>query len=148
MRVDFEGAMKGQSVLSDERESVQSKLETEHQQLESLQKAHGELITRQEVLIEEQDELRAKLETERQNAEHLSHDLSTSKANEASIAAQLEERNSAVVTLTAENARLLDRIRQLESNPAPNPPRTFSDKIKRFAKTAVCCSTHRERDLG
>jgi cell division septum initiation protein DivIVA len=91
--------------------------------------------------------LRAKLETECQNTERLSRELSASKANEATIAAQLEERDAAVAASTAENARLAERINQLENSTVVNPRGTFRDRIKRLAKGPLSCFCPRERDL-
>jgi cell division septum initiation protein DivIVA len=91
--------------------------------------------------------LRAKLETECQNTERLSRELSASKANEATIAAQLEERDAAVAAATAENAKLVERINQLENSTVLNPRGTFRDRIKRLAKGTLSCFCLRERDL-
>jgi hypothetical protein len=131
------------SAVKTENISLAAQLSNERQVSVRLGESLDQANTVRATLIEQMKSSQTKFETERQESKRLSHELDVTKTREAAMEKQLEEQLAVAAAknavFSAERARMLEQIANLERYSLSKLLVNFRYKLKSMMKSAVSC---------
>ncbi len=137
------------NTMKTEHISLAGQLSTERQTSVQLRKSLDETKPERAALVTQMKSMQVKLETERRDLEKLSYELGATKAQETALTQQLEEQCSVAAAqdaaYSAQIARMLERIANLERYSLSRLFSAFQDKLNSMLKSAVSWLAGRRR---